>query len=330
MGAITLRTSPPFASAPDGEEAREHASNAAGMIRGRGNAARWEPEPIDQSSVTDERFEVIDPSRDRTIPCRVFIRADSMRSPVVVLSHGMGENRDTSDWLAAQWAARGYWVVTLTHYGSDKSVLEQHGIRGIIAATREPETWRNRPLDVSFILDRIEAGEPLVPFVERAELLSVAIAGHSAGAFTAAALAGIPHQKVGKLRDARVSAIVAMSMPRLSKVIADELWSGIDVPALHVTGTLDFSPQYLTLPRHRRIPFDNARRRGDQYLVTLGGATHSTYSLPMKGEGRRTRLQRRIAAITGLFLDGWLKHDREAIERLEQLPSLSGVRLERK
>lgn len=275
--------------------------------------------------------ELLDSARSRTIPIRIRALASIGKAPIVVLSHGMGESRETSDWLAEEWAGRGYFVVSLTHAGSDRTVLEEQGILGIIAATKDPETWRNRPLDVTVVLDAIERRDPAVPMVERADMNRVAVAGHSAGAFTAAALAGLPEGDIARLADRRVDAIIAMSMPKLGEVVPAHAWSRIDVPALHVTGTLDFSIQYLTFPRHRRVPWENAAARGDQYLVTLCGATHSTYSNPEpESDGRGRRLHRAVRGITSLFLDAYLRGDGNAAERLAALERIDGIRIERK
>lgn len=274
--------------------------------------------------------ELFDTARARTVPIRVWSPAAAVSAPVVVLSHGMGENRDTSSWLAEEWAARGYWVVSLTHRGSDREVLEMKGISGIIAATRKPETWRNRPLDVTFVLDQIARRSEEIPHVSGADPSRVAVAGHSAGAFTAAALAGLPAGDTAQLKDERVSAIIAMSMPKLDTVVPPDAWSGIDVPALHVTGTMDVSIQYWTFPRHRRIPFENAARRGDQYLVTLRGATHSTYSNEEATSARGRRLHAAVSGVTSIFLDGWLGGNGTAREQLESIGAIEGIRVERR
>lgn len=278
------------------------------------------------AAVQDQKGVLRDHRRSREIPVSVWAPAEEGAYPRVVISHGMGETGESYAWLGRALASRRFWVVAPTHPGSDRAVLEHEGIRGIVASTRRPETWRNRFQDVSFLLDAMEreGNLPLQPLAARGP---VAVAGHSAGALTACALGGLQLGSVN-FRDPRVEAIISMSMPRLNAVIAAEAWATVSVPALHITGTLDVSPQYWTFPRHRRTPFENAAARGDQFLVTLRGATHSTYSVPAgDSDNPQKRLQQCVATISGLFLDGWLLQREDARGRF-QSTACDGVRLE--
>ena len=240
----------------------------------------------------------------------------------------MGETGETYEWLGRTWAARGYWVGALTHRGSDRQVLEEEGIRGIIAATRRPETWRARFADISFLLDQIACASPDVPGVAHASAERVAVAGHSAGGLAACAVGGLQLGSVN-FRDVRVASVISMSMPKLTAVVAPESWRTVEVPALHITGTLDASVQYWTFPGHRRIPFDNSAERGDQYLLTLRGGTHSTYSARESQHSRKRRkLRETVRIATSLFLDGWLKDDPAARASFSDGAHLRGHQLE--
>jgi pimeloyl-ACP methyl ester carboxylesterase len=112
-----------------------------------------------------------------------------------------------------------------------------------------------------------------------ADMERVAVAGHSAGAFTAFALAGMQMTDGTTLRDPRVKAIVPMSMPLMPGVVPPGGYDAIAIPILNVTGTCDTSLVYRTFPRHRRIPFESSRAPR-QYLVTFERLTHDSFSAP--------------------------------------------------
>ena len=226
-----------------------------------------------------------DAKRNRDVPVKIY----GEQGPVVVFSHGIGENRDSYAWLGRALARNGFRAVHVTHAGTDRAVLER-GYRHLYRAVKQKENWVNRPLDVSFVLDRLGVGE-------------AAIAGHSAGAFTAFAAAGL-RMSEGTLRDPRIRVAIPMSMPRLDGVVPEGGYDAIEVPLLNVTGTCDTSIIYRTFPRHRRIPFE-ATRAPRQYLVTLERANHDTFVV-------ENRMNDEIAALTIAFLRAWMLGDERA------------------
>lgn len=243
-----------------------------------------------------------DEKRGRDVPVKIY----GERGPVVVFSHGIGEDRDSYAYLGRALAAHGYRAVHITHAGTDRAVLER-GYRHLYRAVKQKENWVNRPLDVSFVLDRLGASE-------------AAIVGHSAGAFTALALAGM-RMTDGTSRDARIKAAVAMSMPRMKGVVAPGGYDAIEIPVLNLTGTCDTSILYRTFPKHRRIPFD-ASHASRQYLVTMKGVNHDTFVV----EDRRNA---QIAAVTIAFLRAWISGDAEARKWFDDpgTAEVGGVRL---
>ena len=233
-----------------------------------------------------ERSEVWhDAKRNRDVPVRIY--GDS--GPVVVFSHGIGENRDSYAYLGRALARHGFVAVHVTHAGTDRAVLER-GYRHLYRAVKQKENWVNRPLDVSFVLDRLGAKE-------------AAVVGHSAGAFTAFALAGL-RMTGGTLHDPRITVAVPMSMPRMEGVVAPGGYDAIAIPVLNMTGTCDTSLIYRTFPRHRRIPFEQTRA-ARQYLVTLEGVNHDTF---VENDERANP----IIAITVAFLRAWMQNDAAA------------------
>ena len=229
------------------------------------------PFPHAEREDVNERSEVWhDAKRNRDVPVKIY--GDS--GPIVIVSHGIGEDRDSYASLGHELARHGFRAVHITHAGTDRAVLER-GYRHLYRAVKQKENWVNRPLDVSFVLDRLDANE-------------AAIVGHSAGAFTAFALAGL-RMTDGTLRDSRITVAVAMSMPRIDAAVAPGGYDAVAIPVLNLTGTCDTSIIYRTFPRHRRIPFDEAR---NAYLVTIEGVNHDTF----------VEEDARIAAIVIAFL----------------------------
>jgi predicted dienelactone hydrolase len=244
------------------------------------------PPPRASRESVPERSEVWhDAKRNRDVPVKIY--GDS--GPVVVVSHGIGEDRDAYAYLGRALARHGFTAVHVTHAGTDRAVLER-GYRHLYRAVKQKENWVNRPLDVSFVLDRLGVQE-------------AAVVGHSAGAFTAFAVAGM-RMTDGTLRDPRIRVAVAMSMPRLDGVVPPGGYDAVAVPVLNVTGTCDTSLIYRTFPRHRRIPFEETHA-ARQYLVTLEGVNHNTF---VEADPRNAQ----IAELTIAFLRAWMSGDAEA------------------
>jgi predicted dienelactone hydrolase len=280
------------------------------LVRGSG---RTYEHPA-QFGVKIERYVWHDASRDRDVPVTLYIPdrrspvAD--RSPVTVFSHGIGEDRDSYAYLGRALAERGYLAVHVTHAGTDKATL-QRGYRVLYRATKEKQNWINRPRDVSFVLDQLRMRPD-------ADMNRVAALGHSAGAFTVLALAGM-RLTDGSLADKRVKVGVAISMPKMPGVVPPGGYDSLAIPVLHMTGTCDTSLLYRTYPRDRRVPFEETHAP-HQYLVTLQGVRHETFS---NAEDRR---HAEIAHIVTAFLDAWLLGNAQARAWLDE----GGVPLERK
>jgi predicted dienelactone hydrolase len=261
------------------------------------------PAPRAERDQVPERSEIWhDAKRNRDVPVKIY--GDS--GPVVVFSHGIGEDRESYAYLGRALARAGFMAVHVTHAGTDRAVLER-GYRRLYRAVKVKENWVNRPLDVSFVLDRLGAKE-------------AAVVGHSAGAFTAFALAGM-RMTDGTLRDARIKVAVPMSMPRLDGVVPPGGYDAIEIPLLNMTGTCDTSLIYRTFPKHRRIPFESTHA-ARQYLVTLDGANHNSFVVD---DPRNAQ----IAAITIAFLRAWMLNDAPARAWFDDpgMDTIDGVRI---
>ena len=259
-----------------------------------------------------------DASRNRDVPVKIYRPANaSGRLPIVVFSHGIGEDRDSYAYLGREWASHGFIAVHLTHAGTDKAMLKT-GYWNLYKATKEKSNWVNRPLDITFVLDQLAKRDD-------ADMSRVAVAGHSAGAFTALAVAGMRFTNGETLSDPRVRVAIAISMPKMNGVVDASGYAPIHIPVLHMTGTCDTSLIYRTFPRDRRVPFESSTGP-DQYLVTLEGVKHETFS---NADDAAHPL---IARITTAFLQGFLLGDEGAREWFARggLSATSGVAVERK
>ncbi len=233
----------------------------------------------------------------------------------MIFSHGIGEDRDSYAYLGRALARAGFYAIHLTHAGTDRAMLKR-GYRALYRATKEKQNWINRALDVSFVLDSF-AGDPAL------DMTRVAVVGHSAGAFTAFAVAGMRAPDGGSLRDPRVRVIVTGVTVWCRHRWCNDAGSykAIDIPVLNLTGTCDTSLIYRTFPRHRRIPFESSR---GQYLVTLQGVNHNMFSAAEDPHHAQ------IAAITVAFLRAWMENDAAARAWFDEPGRGDGLAVEHK
>ncbi len=253
-----------------------------------------------------------DVTRSRSVPVRIYLPADlTSPAPVVVFSHGLGNSSEGYSYLGEQWASHGFVSVHPEHIGGDHEI-EKHGLIHLYLAGMDPQYRAAFPEDLSFVIDRLS--DPNGPLAGRVDPERIVVAGHSIGAYAALALAGLrggdPRDPEHSFRDARVIAAIPISM---SERFPRSAYSGIYIPLLHITGTHDSSILYKTLPSHRRVPFESIGG-AEQYLVTIAGANHSTYS---DDESRRNaRDHDVIRAVTTAFLDAYARGDERAKEWL--------------
>jgi predicted dienelactone hydrolase len=152
------------------------------------------------------------------------------RFPLVVFSHGSGGVRFQSLFLGEELASHGFVVIAPDHLGNT------------FADGLDPDPTanpaRDRPRDVSALLDAAEAGDLSPLLGDGVDTDRVAVAGHSFGGYTALAAAG-GNPDVDYAPDPRVDAIVPIAPATRSTLLSDEVLAGIDVPALFIGGTAD-------------------------------------------------------------------------------------------
>lgn len=261
---------------------------------------------IDYSRPGPHRVEVIDDlwfdaSRSRPIPVRIYLPSDvSTRVPVVVFSHGLGNSRNGYRYLGEQWASHGFASVHPEHAGAAHDI-EEKGLLALYRAGKDKRYWEMYAKDIRFVLDALVHST----VADRVDTTRFVVAGHSLGAYAVLALTGLRVDGVS-YRDPRVIAGIPISM---SEEFPAAAYREIDVPLMHITGTHDSSLVYGTLPRDRRVPFESIAS-GGQYLMTIAGANHSTFSDDESPRNRRAHDL--IRAATTAFLYATLNRDREA------------------
>lgn len=273
-----------------------------------------------------------DSARNRDVPVRIYqpvLPAASQPVPVVILSHGLGGNRESYPYLGQYWASHGYFCVHLQHAGSDTPAIRAGGLQVMETmkkAVADPQNLVNRPKDVSFAIDHLEQlNAPGGEFAGMLDLTRIGVAGHSFGSYTTLAIAGqvfsLPGGREISFVDKRVKAAIAMSEQPPRLLNAEKAMARVQIPVLHMAGTEDRSPFGDLDPADRRRPYDLTPPNADQYLILFDGARHLTFAgvgVRLEQLAGRTdgdaAIHRAIQATTTLFWDAYLKDEPGALK----------------
>lgn len=244
--------------------------------------------------------------RERVFPVDVYLprsRRDRQRNrsiPVVVISHGLGSDRQTFRYLAEHLASHGFAVAVPEHPGSSAKQT-QALLAGTVSEVAAPSEFVDRPLDIKYLLDELTRRAKTDLRYKPLNLEQVGLLGQSLGGYTAFALAGAPINfdqlktdceapALGNtlnlslvlqcraaalpalnynLQDPRVKAIIAIN-PVDSGILGQAGLSQVRVPTMVVTGTADtVAPALL----EQIQPFTWLQSL-DRYLVLIDRATH--------------------------------------------------------
>lgn len=250
-------------------------------------------------------------------PTRYRLKAPAAagRWPVVLFSHGANSSSLSYDRLWDVWVARGYAVIGPDHIDTGPPATQ---------AKPPPEgLWRSRLADISLPLGRRGDFDAAARALGGAlEWRSVAAAGHSFGAVVAQALAGarladpVDHTPVDAGNPA-VGACLAFSPPGpLPGFIPSDAWSTVRTPSFLQTGDADVLPGFVDDWRSRLTGFSGGR---DRWTVVGHGVNHYFGGLICRLDpkaGAQGPALDEVAALSGVFLDAYLRHDPAALGAL--------------
>jgi predicted dienelactone hydrolase len=215
-----------------------------------------------------ETFTLTDSVRQRTFYVILYLPKTwrTGKTPVALLSHGLGSRPEDFESVAEHLASYGYVVAIPQHPGSDTQ-RKQALFKGFSREVFDIDDFLERPKDISAVIDELERRNQ-TEFGGRLDLENVGVAGHSFGAYTALAVAGaeinfdylesvcdrpfrglnislflqcralsLPRQTY-QFRDSRVKAVLAKN-PFYSGIFGQKGLAPIQIPVAIVGGKFD-------------------------------------------------------------------------------------------
>lgn len=264
---------------------------------------------------------VHDAARNRDIPLRVYLPTNTAPVPVILFSHGLGGNREGSQYLGRHWAARGYVAVFLQHPGSDDSVWKNKPADDRMDSLSQAASLANfllRVQDIPAVLNELAVWNAQAnhPLAGRMNLKKIGMSGHSFGAITTQAVSGQSFPTGGrKFTDPRITAAIAFSPSSPRRGSAATAFADVKIPWLLMTGTKDVGPIGDADVKSRLAVYPNLKG-APKYEVVLFNAEHSAFtdrSLPGDQEPRNPNHHRVILALSTAFWDTYLRDDPAAL-----------------
>jgi predicted dienelactone hydrolase len=283
-----------------------------------------EPKLAASFALQTQKLEWHDAARQRAVPVTLHFPATGAGPfPLLIISHGLGSNRDGLNFIGQFYARNGYICAQIQHIDSDDSLWRgaANPLAALAKAAGSQDAINNRPLDARFAIDQMITlnGDANSPLFGRIDTQNIGIAGHSFGAFTAQAVAGRGSAQKPEWSDARVKACVAMSAPSGTPETIRPQFAGFKVPFFFLTGTEDNIPFVTpeTTPETRRAAFE-AITGVDGYYLLLKDADHLSFAgQRLFGEAPSdARDHDLIRASTLLFFDAYLKNSATAKREL--------------
>lgn len=231
-------------------------------------------------------------------------------APVVIISHGFGDVKESFTFLAEHLASYGFIVILPDHVGSDLAYRQTY-LEGRLNTLLSPMEFINRPQEISFLIDKLEEITAASPqWAALVDVNRIGVAGDSLGASTALALGGaeinynrlmencnqdnvilnfalylecrarfLPPQNYD-LQDPRVKAIVAAHAMG-GGMYGPEGFGQVSVPILMVAGENDIVSTVITEQIHPFVWLQNQPK----YLATFERGTHFTSKPGREGAG---------------------------------------------
>ncbi len=230
--------------------------------------------------------------------------------PVIVISHGLASNRGSLAYLAEHLASQGFAVAIPEHIGTGSEQFEE--ILSGLAKPPEATNLINRPLDIKYLLDKLEQESATNEQLKgKLDLEQVGVLGQSLGSYTALAVGGAQHNRAKleqecagnqhdnvffdmsaliqcrvnelpqedyQLQDERIKAILAIN-PLSNKIFGKEGLEKIQLPTMIISGVNDI----ITPPVQEQIYPFAWLTTPNKYLVLVEAGTH--FSFLSKGKG---------------------------------------------
>jgi predicted dienelactone hydrolase len=295
---------------------------ALSLSAGNVCAGNYDPLAVDPAfQPAHADLTVHDAARNRDIPIRVYLPANTTPEPVLLFSHGLGGSRAGSVFLGEHWAARGYVAVFLQHPGSDDSVWRGKPVSERMRAMKQaasPDNFRLRVQDVPAVLNQLEIWNTNKnsQLAGRLDMTKVGMSGHSCGAVTTEAVSGESLPAGGQsFTDPRIRAAMAFSPSSPKNSGAAKAFGPVKIPWMLMTGTKDVAPigdQDVA----SRLAVYPALHGAPKYEVVLYNAEHSVFTdraLPGDREPRNPNHHRVILALSTAFWDAYLRGDTGAL-----------------
>ncbi|MEM9511012.1 MAG: alpha/beta fold hydrolase [Cyanobacteria bacterium P01_E01_bin.35] len=308
-----------------------------------------------QYQVTQQTLELNDANRDRQLITDLYLPQGNLNhTPVIVISNGLGAKRDRFEELAHHLASHGFAVVAPDHPGSDRQ-RQKDFLRGLYKENFDATDFIDRPLDISYILDRLEKLN-VTRFNSQLDLEQVGIFGYSIGGTTALSLAGAEFdfaqleqdcaQPLNLLNISMLYQCRALELPREQRSLKDERIKGafmfvpfgksmfkqqqlanITIPIVFQVVDQDF----LTSLLEEQIPLFNALRK-KSYLVICENVSHSNVTLSKEQQSEQAQTSAVAKTyqntLSLVFFKGYIDHDQmyqpylssEYMQTVEQPP----------
>ena len=271
-------------------------------------------------------------------------------TPAVIISHGLGNDRETYAYLARFLAEHGFAVIAVEHPGSSADQFDAlvSGRTDLVVPDTE---FISRPLLIKNVLDELQDRAQINKNLSNIDFNNVGIIGQSFGGYTALTVAGAPvnfeslrnacppeftlnpsvllqcqalniappaDQAEGQalnFRDPRIRAVVAINAMD-SVILGKDSLANVDVPVLMMASSADtIAP---ALPE-QVLPFTWLTDI-DRYLLVMEGGTHfstlgisgrETFDLPPQVVGPNPEIAQRYTQMMSLaFLSTYLYGDR--------------------